>query len=126
MSQSRPGRTPGGTNISMTGSPGGAVASGDGARASGYSVQNQGAADTLQRIGSLLAELEAGVRQLEPERADEAIEEIDRIRTETKRRKPSTEILRVTLERLAKVIGPAVGLLAKVDEVKDLITILVH
>lgn len=126
MNQSRPGQTPGGTNISVSGSPGAAIASGDSAQASGYSIQNQEAADTLQRIDRLLAELEASARALPSAEAEDALDELERVRAEVHHRRPNAESIRLTLTRLAGAVGGAVGLLAKVNEVAELAAHLVH
>ena len=126
MNQPRPGQAPGGTNISISGSPGSAIASGDRAQASGSFTQNQAAADTLRQIDRLLAELEAGARALPSAEAEDALDEIERVRAEVHHRRPKAESIRLTLTRLAGAVGGAVSLLAKVDEVAELVTHLVH
>jgi hypothetical protein len=115
-----------GTNISITGSPGAAIASGAGARASGSSVREKAGAATIERIGRLLADLEQAVAALPSPQAREALHDIRQTQAEMSRPRPSMEIIRLTLDRLAVTVGSVAGLLAKVEQVKELITPLIH
>lgn len=92
-----------------------------------HAVQvNQGSADLLGRLDAALAELSGGLRELPPERAAEAGEDIELFRTEIGRERPSGDRLRRILARLAVTVGSAAALLAKVDQIKDLVTTLIR
>jgi hypothetical protein len=112
------------TGVNISGNSASNIAFGAGAQVT--VTQNQAAADTLQRIDRLLGELEAGARALPPAEAEDALDEIERVKAEVHHRKPNAESIRLTLTRLSGAVGGAVGLLAKVSEVADLVTHLVH
>ncbi|MBV9382051.1 MAG: hypothetical protein JOY82_28340 [Streptosporangiaceae bacterium] len=113
------------TGVNISGNSGSNIAFGAGAQVT--VTQNQTAADALARIDRLLAELEeAAARQLGPAPAGDALDEIELVRAEVHQRRPKTDSIRLTLGRLAAAVGSAAGLLAKVDEVKELVTLLVH
>jgi hypothetical protein len=100
----------------------GPIAAGKGAQA----TQVGQAADILGQIDVLLRAMTDETRALEPGRAEDAMDDIDRVRAEIHHRKPDLESVRRLLTRLAVTAGSAVGLLAKIDEVRDLVTQLVH
>ncbi len=83
-------------------------------------------AGTLARIDELLAALQAGARQLPPEQAEILVEETNLLKGEIHGGKPSAERLRRALRNLTVAAAPVVSILAQVNEVKDLVTSLVH
>lgn len=112
------------TGVNISGNSASNIAFGAGAQVT--VTQNQQAADTLRQIDRLLAELEAGARALPSAEAEDALDEIERVRAEVHHRRPKAESIRLTLTSLAGAVGGAVSLLAKVDEVAELVTHLVH
>ena len=104
------------------GSVSGPVAAGRNAQA----TQNITQAPAGVRIEVLLGELETAARTLLPARADDVSEDVDRLRDEVKRRRPSADSIRLILGRLSGAVAGTATLLAKVDQIKDLIGPLVH
>lgn len=100
----------------------GPMAAGRNARA----TQNITQAPTAVRIEALLSELETETKTLLPERADEVSDDIDRVRDEMKRRRPSADSIRLVLGRLSTAVAGATTLLTKIDQIKDLVGLLVH
>lgn len=100
----------------------GPVAAGRNARA----VQNISQAPAVVRIEVLLSELETEAKTLLPAQADDISEDIDRFREESKRRRPSADSIRLILGRLSGAVAGTATLLAKVDQIKDLIGPLMH
>lgn len=100
----------------------GPVAAGRNARA----TQNNTQAPAVVRIEALLSELETETRALLPGRAEEVSEDVDRVRDEIKRRRPSADSIRLVLGRLSTAVAGTTTLLTKVDQIKDLIGLLVH
>jgi hypothetical protein len=111
--------------IYMTGGTIGAVALGKGAKAK---QMNYGAAasDPLEMIDRLLSKLEAEAVILEGEQAEDVIDDVQRLHTEVHSRRPSAEGIRSMLSRLTKATSSTATLLATVDQIKDLVTVLLH
>jgi hypothetical protein len=77
--------------------------------------------DVLERIEQLLANLDTTAGALLPEQAEEAHEDIDRLRTEVKRRKLNADSIRLVLDRILKTAGSTAGMLAHAEEARILI-----
>lgn len=100
----------------------GPVAAGRNAQA----IQNNTQAPAVVRIEVLLGELETEARTLLPAHAEDVSDDVSRLREEVKRRRPSADSLRMILGRLSGAVAGTATLLAKVDQIKDLIGPLVH
>lgn len=100
----------------------GPVAAGKNAQA----IQQISQAPAVAQIETLLAELEREARMLLPAQADDVSDDADRIREEIKRRRPSADSIRLMLGRLSGAVAGTATLLAKVDQIKDLIVPLLH
>jgi hypothetical protein len=73
-----------------------------------------------------LRELEAGVRAIGGAEADDALEDLDRVQDELRRRKPDRSRMTQLLDRVTAVIAPVSGLAELADHIKDLIGLVVH
>ena len=98
----------------------GPVAAGRGARAIQFN------APAVARIEVLLGELETEARTLVPAQADDVSDDVERLRAEVRHRRPSAESARLILGRLTQAAAGTATLLAKVDQIKDLIGQLLH
>ncbi len=101
----------------------GPVAAGRNARAVQVAV---GPAETVRRIDALLADLETQAGTLVPERAEDIADDVGRLRAEVHHRRPSADSIRLILGRLTGAVAATATLLAKVDQIKDLITQLIR
>lgn len=110
-----------GVNISG-GNVSGPVAAGKNARA----IQVNQGADALARLDAALSELAGGVSELPAEQAADAGDQIELFRAEIGKQRPSGERLRRILARLTVTVGSAAALLAKIDQIKDLVTLLLR
>lgn len=104
------------------GSVSGPVAAGKHARA----IQVNQGSDALSRLDAALAELASGVGDLPAGQADEAGDQIELFRAEIGKERPDTGRLGRILARLTVTVGSAAALLAKIDQIKDLVTILLR
>lgn len=80
----------------------------------------------LARIDELLAELQANAAQLPPEQAEMLVEEAGQLKTEVHRGKLSPENIRRAVRNLVVAAAPVMSVLAQANEVKDLVTSLLH
>ena len=103
----------------------GPVAGGYGAHATQVN-QGSGADDVLERLERLLELLEAGVSSLEPGQAEYVIDDVGRLREEVRHARPDPGRIRQLLGRLAAQVAPTAALLDVVNQVKDLVTPLLH
>lgn len=82
--------------------------------------------DPLEMIDRLLRKLEADANALAGEQADDVIDDVHRLGTEVHRRKLSAENILAALSRLKTAAASSAALLATVDQIKDLITVILH
>jgi hypothetical protein len=104
----------------------GAVATGQYGQATG-SVHVSGAGEPLRAVEALLRKLEAEAGQhLQDEQAEEVVDDVHRLQTELRSRRPSAEGIRAMLARLTAATGSAAALLATVEQIKELVLAIVH
>ena len=110
--------------IVISGGNSGAVATGHGrATAVPYSSDS---GDPLEMIDRLLQQLEADASTLEGEQAEDVVDDAHRLHAEVHSRRPSVESVRRLLSRLTQATSSTAALLATVDQIKDLVTVLLH
>jgi hypothetical protein len=113
-----------GGGIYVSGGNYGAVAQGRQARAI---TVNHGAADgQLARLQQLLEELAARVGELDGPAADDALEDIDRVQDELRRRKPDRGRMVELVGKVSAVVAPVSGLVELADHIKELIGLVVR
>ena len=103
----------------------GALATGDHGQATQITY-GSGTADPLELIDQLLRKLEADASALRSDEAEDVIDDAHRLRTEVHSRKLNAENIRAVLSRLSTAATSTATLLATVDQIKDLITVLLH
>lgn len=103
----------------------GAIATGQYGQATG-TVYGSAADDPLEIIDRLLRKLEADAGVLEGEQAEDVLDDVQRLHTEVHSRRPSAESIRHLLSRLTKATSSTAALLATVDQIKDLISAILH
>ena len=103
----------------------GPVAQGNQARAVQIN-QGTGPDGDLARLERALKQLEAGIREMGGDHADDALDDIDRVQNELHRRTPDRSRMIQLLERITAVVTPVSGLLEVADHVKELITFIPH
>ena len=119
-------REPPSTGMYISGSTfNGPIAQGHQARAVQFN-QGTGAADTLARLERALQQLEAGIREMDSTQAGDALDDVDRINDELRRRKPDGGRMTQLLERITAVVAPVSGLLEVADHVRELIALIPH
>ena len=84
------------------------------------------AGDPLEMIDRLLRKLEADASALDSDAAEDVIDDAHRLHTEVHSRKLSAENIRAVLSRLSAATTSTATLLATVDQIKDLVTVLLH
>src|ERR1700759_5685844 len=104
---------------------GAAFAAGDGAHAQQVSA-GLNHSETLAQIDRLLQQLRDGASALAADEAEAVADDVDRIGAEVHHRKPDPDGLSRLLGRITARLGSAVPLLAVADQLKDLITALLH
>ncbi|HEY0719245.1 MAG TPA: hypothetical protein VGD68_16655 [Streptosporangiaceae bacterium] len=126
-SSEAPRGAPGNSGISITGGSfsGAAFAAGAHARAHQISHAPDDSA-LLARIDHLLRQLEDGATELEADDAEAVADDVERVRAEIRQRKPEPDTLSRLLGRLTTRVSSAAALLTAVDQVKELITSLLH
>lgn len=112
------------TGIYISGGNSGAVAAGN-ARAMQVTC-GSGTGDPLGMIDRLLEQLQADANMLEGEQAEDVIDDARRLHTEVHSRRPSAESVRRVLSRLTRATSSTAALLATVDQIKDLVTVLLR
>jgi len=103
----------------------GAIATGQYGQATG-NVYDSTAGDPLEMIDRLLRKLQADAGQLEDEQAADVLDDAQRLHTEVHSRRPSAEGIRLMLSRLTKATSSTASLLATVEQIKDLISAILH
>lgn len=103
----------------------GAIATGQYGQATG-TVYGTGAGDPLEAIDRLLRKLEADAGMLEGEQAEDVLDDVQRLHTEVHSRRPSAESIRLMLSRLTKATSSAAALLATVEQIKELVSAILH
>jgi hypothetical protein len=103
----------------------GAIATGQFGQATG-NVYGAGAGDPLEMIDRLLRKLEADAGMLEGEQAEDVRDDVQRLHTEVHNRRPSVESIRVMLSRLTKATSSTAALLATVEQIKEVISAILH
>jgi hypothetical protein len=103
----------------------GAIATGQYGQATG-TVYGSAAGDPLEIIDRLLRKLEADAGMLGGEQAEDVLDDAQRLHTEVHSRRPSGESIRLLLSRLTKATSSTAALLATVEQIKDLISAILH
>ena len=103
----------------------GAIATGQYGQATG-NVYGSAAGDSLEIIDRLLRKLAADAGQLEGEQAEDVLDDTQRLHTEVHSRRPSAESIRVMLSRLTTATSSTASLLATVEQIKELISAILH
>jgi hypothetical protein len=103
----------------------GAIATGQYGEATG-NVYVAGGDDPLEMIDRLLRKLEADASMLEGERAEDVVDDVKRLHTEVHSRRPRVEAIRAMLSRLTTATSSTAALLASVEQVKELISAILH
>jgi len=103
----------------------GAIATGQYGQATG-NVYGSAAGDPLEMIDQLLRKLAADAGQLEGEQAEDVLDDAQRLHTEVHSRRPSAESIRVMLSRLTAATSSTASLLATVEQIRELISAILH
>jgi hypothetical protein len=103
----------------------GAIATGPHGQATG-TVYSSGADDPLEMIDRLLRKLEADAGTLEGEQAEDVLDDVQRLHTEVHSRRPSAESIRLMLSRLTTATSSTAALLATVEQIKELVSAILH
>jgi len=103
----------------------GAIATGQYGQATA-NIYGSGAGDRLEMIDRLLRKLQADAGELGDEQAADVLDDAQRLHTEVHSRRPSAESIRLMLARLAKATGSTASLLAAVEQIKDLVSAILH
>jgi len=119
------GSGPAGSNEFHIGGNVGAIATGQYGQATG-NVSGSAAGDPLEIIDRLLRKLQAEAGQLGDDQAADVLDDTQRLHTEVHSRKPSAESIRLMLARLVRATSSTASLLATVEQIKDLISAIVH
>jgi hypothetical protein len=113
-----------GVYISGSSVSGSAVAAGSGPI--DQRVTGTAEADALASIDRLLEELKAGASALDPGEAEAVADDTDRLSAEIHHRKPDRDSISFLLKRLTGRVGAVAALLANVEQIRQLVTTLVH
>ena len=103
----------------------GAIATGQYGQATG-NVYDSGAGDALEMIDRLLSKLEADAGLLQDEQAEGVVDDVQRLHTEVHSRRPNADSIRRMLSRLTTATSSTAALLATVDQIKDLVSAILH
>jgi hypothetical protein len=103
----------------------GAIATGQYGQATA-NIYGSAAGDRLEMIDRLLRKLQADAGELGDEQAADVLDDAQRLHTEVHSRRPSAESIRLMLARLAKATGSTASLLATVEQIKDLVSAILH
>ena len=103
----------------------GAIATGQYGQATG-NVYGAGAGDPLEMIDRLLRKLQTDAGVLEGEQADDVLDDVQRLHTEVHSRRPSAERIRLMLSRLTSATSSTAALLATVEQIKELVSAILH
>ena len=87
--------------------------------------------ETVQQGGltldaGMLEELAARVGELDGPAADDALEDIDRVQDELRRRKPDRGRVVELVGKVSAVVAPVSGLVELADHIRELIGLAVH
>lgn len=119
-----PGAGPGGSSeFHITGNVG-AIATGQHGQATGHVYGSAG--DPLEMIDRLLRKLEADAAQLEGQQAEDVVDDVQRLHTEVHSRRPSADSIRLMLSRLTQATSSTAALLGTVEQIKELISAILH
>ncbi len=88
--------------------------------------QVAGSAQLAEQIEDLLSQLETGLRGMSGGAAEDALDDVDGVRSELARRTPEPARLSQLLVRIGEVVAPVSGLLELADRARDLIMAVVH
>jgi ABC-type transporter Mla subunit MlaD len=89
-------------------------------------ARDVGANQDVARLERALRDLEAGVRAIGGAEADDALEDLDRVQDELRRRRPDRGRMIELVSRVGAVIAPVSGLVELADHIKDLIGLVAH
>ncbi|HEX6521066.1 MAG TPA: hypothetical protein VF070_13825 [Streptosporangiaceae bacterium] len=104
----------------------GAIATGQYGQATGTVNVSAGTDDPLEMIDRLLRKLEADAGMLESEQAEDVLDDAKRLHTEIHSRRPSAEGIRAMLSRLTTATSSTVAMLATVEQIKELVSAILH
>ena len=104
----------------------GAIATGQYGQATGNVNVSAGGGDPLEMIDRLLRKLEADAGTLDGEQAEDVLDDAKRLHTEVHSRRPSAEGIRALLARLTTATGSTATLLATVEQIKELVSAILH
>ncbi|MBV9444354.1 MAG: hypothetical protein JO345_00395 [Streptosporangiaceae bacterium] len=104
----------------------GAIATGQHGQATGNVYVSAGGGDPLEMIDRLLRKLEADAGTLDGEQAEDVLDDAKRLHTEVHSRRPSAEGIRALLTRLTTATGSTATLLATVEQIKELVSAILH
>jgi len=103
----------------------GAIATGQYGQATG-NVYDSRVGDPLEMIDRLLRKLESDAGMLEGEQAEEVLDDVQRLHTEVHSRRPNAQSIRLMLSRLTNATSSTAALLATVEQIKELISAILH
>ena len=103
----------------------GAIATGQYGQATG-NVYGSAPGDPLEMIDRLLRKLESDASMLEGEQAEDVLDDAQRLHTEVHSRRPSAESIRLMLSRLTSATSSTAALLATVEQIKELVSAILH
>lgn len=82
--------------------------------------------DPLEMIDRLLRKLEADASVLDGQRAEDVVDDVQRLHTEVHSRRPSADTIRTIFSRLTTATSTTAALLTTVEQIKELISALLH
>jgi hypothetical protein len=85
-----------------------------------------GTGDPLEMIDRLLRKLEADAGVLAGEQGEDIVDDVQRLHTEVHSRRPRAESIRVMLSRLTSATSSTAALLATVEQIKELVSAILH
>jgi hypothetical protein len=103
----------------------GAIATGQYGQATG-NVYGSASGDPLEMIDRLLRKLESDASMLEGQQAEDVLDDAQRLHTEVHSRRPSSESIRLMLSRLTNATSSTAALLATVEQIKELVSAILH
>jgi hypothetical protein len=82
--------------------------------------------DPLEMIDRLLRKLEADASVLDGQQAEDVVDDVQRLHTEVHSRRPSAATIRAIFSRLTTATSTTAALLTTVEQIKELISALLH
>lgn len=103
----------------------GAIATGKYGQAT-QNVYGSATGDPMEMIDRLLRKLEVDAGMLEGEQAEDVVDDVQRLHTEVHSRRPRAESIRAMLSRLTSATSSTAALLTTVEQIKDLVSAILH